>query len=569
VQLIPSVPPSEIHSLLCSFVDTLELLEADAKVCGLGEELFALSKSLYPELGHIRRDYDALRQLSDIHGDVCAAVTRAGTLPWSEMSGALDGLRHVFAALDMRLKELPSRLRHWCAFKDAEQHVTQYLSAFPVLSRLSGHFMRRRHWDEVAALAKFPFTYEGGEDFQLKDLMSTSILSVRQDIEGICEEAEMQCTIEKQLSELAATWEDAKLETSPYKKREGLFILCDADQVIDHLHESQLQLQSLLAIRHVMPFRATASAQLSTLSSASDMLELWLKVQTMWVSLQSVFVGSDIARRMPVEAKNFAKADRDFIRLMNKANDDGYLALICCGNPYFINSLPVLFAELERCQKYLDGYLEQTRGIFPRFYFVGSETLLTILSRGSEDSRVMGRLYSELFGSIHAVVHDESDGNSISALQGEAVGGAREIVPLLVPVCAHVGVPVEHWLSALEKEMKSTMKSLAGAAMSRFTSMSTLEFAESTSAQMSLLALRVAWTTQCECALMERNKAAGPRGHQAIQEAYQSQKLILDELMISNLKELPLQLDRIKLEGLIALQVPASPPLFAAILSIC
>ena len=51
---------------------------------------------------------------------------------------------------------------------------------------------------------------------------------------------------------------------------------------------------------------------------------------------------------MPLEAKKFLKVDRDFVKLMAKA-EQTQIVLNCCANELLKNTLPVLYDELERC----------------------------------------------------------------------------------------------------------------------------------------------------------------------------------------------------------------------------
>ena len=51
---------------------------------------------------------------------------------------------------------------------------------------------------------------------------------------------------------------------------------------------------------------------------------------------------------MPLEAKKFLKVDRDFVKLMAKA-ESTQIVLNCCANELLKNTLPVLYDELERC----------------------------------------------------------------------------------------------------------------------------------------------------------------------------------------------------------------------------
>lgn len=56
------------------------------------------------------------------------------------------------------------------------------------------------------------------------------------------------------------------------------------------------------------------------MSNATDSLELWVKVQLLWTSLESVFMGGDIAKQMPIEAKKFVKIDKDWAKTMIKGS---------------------------------------------------------------------------------------------------------------------------------------------------------------------------------------------------------------------------------------------------------
>ena len=137
------------------------------------------------------------------------------------------------------------------------------------------------------------------------------------------------------------------------------------------------------------------------------MIEKWLKVQTLWTNLVSVFTSGDIAKNLPTEAKLFKTIDKIWLKNMERAFETKNV-ISCCQNELLKSSLGQMQMDLEKCQKQLDSYLEQKRGVFPRFYFCSNADLLKILSQGSDPNAVQDD-FEKLFDAINRVTFDEQD----------------------------------------------------------------------------------------------------------------------------------------------------------------
>ncbi|KAL3815567.1 hypothetical protein ACHAXA_000299 [Cyclostephanos tholiformis] len=547
--LVKGLAPMEAVDRLSRFREEVKIRERKFDLYHGGEVLFGLSHEEYPGFDKAKKDINLASLLFDLYVDVIRSINEWKLTAWESITTKISEMNTTMETYAGRFKKLPSKLRDYESYTQLRKEIEDMQTILPLLTELSKDSIKVRHWDEVNQICNTKFEVVGNPEFKLQSLLEANLVFISEKIEEVTDGADKQLKIENQLGEIKSAWKTKEFMFTQWKDR-GVYILKATPMVVEELEEAQMNLQTLLTMRHVAPFRIIAQELLGSLSETSDTLESWVKVQLMWCALESVFTGGDIAKQLPKEAKKFAKVDKDWAKIMTKASDCRNV-VECCANELLQNTLPTMYSELEKCQKSLEGYLEQKQKAFPRFYFVSNAKLLTILSRGS-DPLAMNDYYENVFDAVQYVEHDKKDKTIIHKIHGDG-GAGHEVIPFINPVNA-VG-NIEDWLSTLVHTMRFTLKdharSSSAAVLAIQNDLSKLRpLVDNNIAQFALLAVQILWTYETQTALEQCGSKKNVMKDNSVRQSQ-----ILNELSSWCLQDLGTKVNRKKIETLVTVHV--------------
>ncbi|CAG5978557.1 unnamed protein product [Menidia menidia] len=543
--MVEGIPPQIASKQLQVFQDRFDELWRNFTTYTSGEQLLGLPVTENNFLHQKKKELELLRKLYGLYDAVMSKISGYYNILWTDVD--IEKINSELLEFQNRCRKLPKALKDWQAFQDLKKTIDDFNESCPLLEMMANKSMMLRHWDRIGSLTGHHFEVES-KTFMLQNIMEAPLLKYKDDIEDICISAVKEKDIEAKLTQVKDLWSGQTLSLMTFKDRGELMLKgAETAEIFTILEDSLMVLGSLLSNRYSAYYKAEIQDWVSKLSTSSEVIEQWIIVQNLWVYLEAVFVGGDIAKDLPQEAKRFQDIDKAWIKVMQRAQKFPNVVECCVGDPMLGTQLPELQKQLEFCQKSLAGYLEKKRLLFPRFFFVSDPSLLEILGQASDSHTIQSHLLG-VFDNVNEAEFHPTEYNKILAVLSQE----GERLPLDKPVMAQGAV--ELWLGELLLQQQASLHSIIRASDLEINDedFDLLSFLDKYQAQVGLLGIQMLWTRDSEEAL---KMAAYDKD---VMPATKKKFLNLLSVLIKQTTHDLSKFDRVKYETLVTIHVHQS-----------
>ena len=395
--------------------------------------------------------------------------------------------------------EAPSRV----ALEMKEEMVAFCRDCNPLLEILCTNGLKERHWDIMNKTTDLDIPFVMNQ-MTLQLCVEHGLEEHVSKIEETCVNATKEYSLEKALDNMELDWEGLEFGTKAYKDT-GTSILMSVEDIQNVLDDQIVRAQAMRGSRYVKPFEARVIIWEKTLNDLQDIMDNWLSMQGTWLYLEPIFSSEDICKQMPQEAKRFRTVDGTFRGAQSRVESEPGVIKIAQTDG-LLEQLVKANELLNEIQKGLNDYLETKRVFFPRFFFLGNDEMLEILSETKDPLKVQPHL-SKIFEGISLLDFSKTlDILGMISAEGENVPfsydeiGEKKINP------QDSNGQVEQWVKEVEIVMRKTVALQIDKSMDAYAKEAVAEGHRETYVQkwpgMVVLAVTCTfWTTEVEAAL--------------------------------------------------------------------
>ncbi|CAM9656208.1 unnamed protein product [Ascophyllum nodosum] len=341
-------------------------------------------------------------------------------------------------------KQLPTNP----AVERLKNMVEEVKHSLPVVANLRSNTLTERHWEMLNDVLEIDVRANKGATF--KQMMKANLKDVANQVNTIVTDAEQESILTQLLQKVQYTWTGMVFQLKPHQERKDMLIISSASDLTSRLDDSIMTVGNVLASPHVGPIRAEAEELSGKLLLLQTTLEECLIFQRTWGHFSSILAAPDIRKQLPKETRAFRVVDSFFKAFTKRTGEDPH-CLVAGTVPGLIDEFKRNNEALEGIARSLEEFLQVKRQAFPRFYFLGDDELLELLSR-SRDIAGVGPHLRKCFDAIYSLDFDDG---SVSSTINAMVSREGERVALGPNLKARGAL--EDWLSSMEENMRKVL----------------------------------------------------------------------------------------------------------------
>ena len=495
--MAPGLTPSEASEKLKIFQHQFDNFQKRWTTYSGGQELFGLERTELPQLAELAKQFKFLNQLYGLYNEVNSYTRSIRDVLWVNVK--FSEIEAVMTEFQQKARRLPADMKNWPAYIDLQNKIDNFVDTMPLLDALSNPAVQPCHWKQIIELTGCELDIDK-DVFRLGHVFDAGLLDHKDDVHDICNAAQQEAKILAKLKEIEADWQTTEFTFAPFKDMKDVLLKgAETNEIVTKIEDSVVVLSSLNSNRFVGRFKKEVELWMKKLTTSSAVISEWLQVQSMWIYLEAVFSGGDIAKYMTHETKAFSQINKNWMTVMKNATDIRNVVAVCYGDEGLQKLFMHLLEQLQKCQKALAGYIEKKRAAFPRFYFVSDPVILEILGQASNPQAIQPHLQS-IFDNLVHLDFDQLQFNKVLGFRSNE----GEQVQFTNPFLAQGNVEV--WLNDLVTRMRQTIRDICSDMAQQMMKFDTDQWVNAKfPAQILLLAMMLWWTDRTEDALRRAN----------------------------------------------------------------
>lgn len=511
------------------------------------EGLFNLDRSEYPELDTIHEEFQPYNKLIPMAYEISWKIKDWMTQqfdklpPFQEIETTIISNRSLCGTIAKKLEEDNPDVAE--AAQELRGHIDDFRKHLPLIKAMSSEAIMDDDWNTIRVIIGQEALER--EDLKLEDMIRDDFAKHLTEIEEVVMKAEKKLSLRNRLKQLRDEIKEVEIELFDHKS--GTHILKGYVDIFTVLDDQMVATQTMLGSQFMdPPLRKEGRLWEAKLRELSEIIDEMRKCQKAWMYLEPIFSSDDIHKQLPTEGPMFQAVDAYWRSQMELIHQDpGLLDLLDR------ESLKTTFQghnkKLDDIQKSLNDYLEQKRGVFPRFYFLANEDLLLILAQTKDPLAVQAHMEKCFEGIQELIFEDKCMVRGMVSAEGEQVRFNDQIN---VEEGDNKG-NIENWLTDVEKEMRKCLKKICADSCVAYVNTKRTDWVKKWPGQIILAVSQIFWTEGVESALKQ-----GDRSSNAIVEFEDVLNKQIEDIVLLVRGDLEVQ-TRVTLKALVVIDVHA------------